>query len=41
MAIFCLASDLNDLKKRLSNIIVGYTRDRKPVRAGDLKAMAR
>jgi formate--tetrahydrofolate ligase len=38
MAIFCLASDLEDLKKRLSNIIVGYTRDRKPVRAGDLKA---
>src|ERR671937_2806104 len=38
MAIFCLASDLEDLKKRLGNIIVGYTRDRKPVRAGDLKA---
>jgi formate--tetrahydrofolate ligase len=38
MAIFCLASDVDDLKKRLSNIIVGYTRDRKPVRAGDLKA---
>jgi len=38
MAIFCLASDLDDLKKRLSNIIVGYTRDRKPVRAGELKA---
>jgi len=38
MAIFCLASDLNDLKRRLANIIVGYTRDRKPVRAGDLKA---
>jgi formate--tetrahydrofolate ligase len=37
MAIFCLASDLEDLKKRLSNIIIGYTRDRKPVRAGDLK----
>jgi formate--tetrahydrofolate ligase len=37
MAIFCLARDLDDLKKRLSNIIVGYTRDRKPVRAGDLK----
>jgi formate--tetrahydrofolate ligase len=36
MAIFCLARDLDDLKKRLSNIIVGYTRDRKPVRAGDL-----
>src|SRR5207248_2071582 len=38
MAIFCLASDLEDLKKRLSNIIIGYTRDRKPVRAGELKA---
>src|SRR2546421_8882705 len=38
MAIFCLAKDLEDLKKRLSNIIIGYTRDRKPVRAGELKA---
>src|ERR1700723_3008759 len=38
MAIFCLASDLEDLKKRLSNIIVGYTRDRKPVKVGQLKA---
>jgi len=38
MAIFCLAKDLDDLKQRLSNIIVGYTRDRKPVRAGELKA---
>jgi formate--tetrahydrofolate ligase len=38
MAIFCLAKDLADLKKRLSNIVVAYTRDRKPVRAGDLKA---
>ncbi len=38
MAIFCLAKDLEDLKERLSKIIVGYTRDRKPVRAGDLKA---
>ena len=38
MAIFCLASDLDDLKKRLGNIIVGYTRDRKPVRASDIKA---
>src|SRR3989475_10399464 len=37
MAIFCLASDLDDLKARLANIVVGYTRDRKPVRAGDLK----
>ena len=38
MAIFCLASDLEDLKKRLGNIIVAYTRDRKPVRASDIKA---
>src|ERR1035441_7663922 len=38
MAIFCLARDLDDLKKRLSNIVVAYTRDRKPVRAGDLHA---
>jgi formate--tetrahydrofolate ligase len=38
MAIFCLARDLDDLKKRLANIVVGYTRDRKPVRAGELKA---
>src|ERR1041384_3735130 len=38
MAIFCLARDLEDLKKRLGNVIVAYTRDRKPVRAGDLKA---
>jgi len=37
MAIFCLAKDLNDLKTRLGNIIVGYTRDRKPVRAHELK----
>jgi formate--tetrahydrofolate ligase len=38
MAIFCLASNLEDLRRRLANIIVGYTRDKKPVRAGDLKA---
>src|SRR5262252_336861 len=38
MAIFCLASDLDDLKQRIGNIIVAYTRDRKPVRARDLKA---
>lgn len=38
MAIFCLATDLADLKRRLAAIVVGYTRDRKPVRAGDLKA---
>jgi formate--tetrahydrofolate ligase len=38
MAIFCLARDVDDLKKRLGNIVVAYTRDRKPVRASDLKA---
>jgi len=38
MAIFCLAKDLDDLKQRLGNIIVGYTRERKPVRARELKA---
>ena len=38
MAIFCLAKDLEDLKERLGNIIVAYTRDRKPIRARDLKA---
>jgi formate--tetrahydrofolate ligase len=38
MAIFCLATDLNDLKKRLGNIIVAQTRAREPVRASDLKA---
>jgi formate--tetrahydrofolate ligase len=37
MAIFCLAKDLEDLKARLSKIVIGYTRDRKPVRAGDVK----
>jgi formate--tetrahydrofolate ligase len=38
MAIFCLATDIQDLKKRLGNIIVAYTRERKPIRASDLKA---
>jgi formate--tetrahydrofolate ligase len=38
MAIFCLARNLDDLKNRLGNIVVAYTRDRKPVCAGDLKA---
>ncbi|MEN3374773.1 MAG: formate--tetrahydrofolate ligase [Hyphomicrobiales bacterium] len=38
MAIFCLANDLDDLKERLGNIIVAYTRDRKPIRARELKA---
>jgi formate--tetrahydrofolate ligase len=38
MAIFCLATSLKDLKERLGNIVVGYTRDQLPVRARDLKA---
>ena len=38
MAIFCLARDLDDLQTRLGNIIAGYTRDRTPVRAAELKA---
>ena len=37
MAIFCLASDLDDLTKRIGKIVVGYTRDRKPVHAEELK----
>jgi len=39
MAVFCLASSIDDLKARLSRIIVGYTYDEKPVTAGDLKAV--
>ena len=38
MAILCLATDLADLEARLGRIIVGLTRDRKPIRAADLKA---
>ena len=38
MAIFCLATDLKDLKRRLGNIIIGYNEDDKPVFAKDLKA---
>ena len=37
MAILCLASDLNDLKERLGNIFIGYTFDKKPIFARDLK----
>jgi formate--tetrahydrofolate ligase len=36
MAIFCLATSLEDLKKRLGNIVCGYTRDGSPVHARDL-----
>ena len=38
MAIFCLASNLEDLKRRIGNIIVGYTKENKPITARDLKA---
>ena len=38
MAVFCLADNLHDLKRRLGNIIVGQTRDRKYVRASELEA---
>jgi len=38
MAIFCLARDLKDLEERLGRIVVGYTRQRKPILARDLKA---
>ena len=38
MAVFCLSSDITDLKRRLASIIVAYTYDGKPVTAGDLKA---
>src|ERR1700741_3717348 len=38
MAIFCLATDLEDLKRRPGHITIGYTRDRKPVRAQELNA---
>jgi formate--tetrahydrofolate ligase len=38
MAILCLAADLDDLRRRLGEIIVAYTRDRRPIYARDLKA---
>jgi|TARA_B100000953_G_scaffold15471_1_gene13626 formate--tetrahydrofolate ligase len=38
MAIFCLSNNLKDLEKRIGNITVAYTRDRKPIYAKDLKA---
>lgn len=38
MAVFCLATSMEDLKARLSKLIVGYTYEDKPVTAGDLKA---
>ena len=38
MAVFCLSTSMEDLENRLGRMIVGYTRDRKPVTAADLKA---
>ena len=38
MAIFCLATDLSDLKQRLGNILVAFSKDKKPVYAKDLNA---
>jgi len=38
MAIFCLATDLNDLAERIAKIVVGYTRDKQPITAEQLKA---
>ena len=38
MAVFCLAKDIDDLRRRLSNIIVGYNEDDEPITVKDLKA---
>ncbi len=38
MAIFCLATSIKDLKERISKIVVGYTKDQKPILAKDLNA---
>ena len=38
MAVFCLASDIDDLQKRIGNIVIGYTRSNEPVRAKELNA---
>ena len=38
MAIFCLSKDLKDLEERIGNITIGYTREKKPIYAKDLKA---
>ena len=38
MAVFCLASDIHDLKKRIGNIVIGYTKSNEPVRAKQLNA---
>ncbi len=38
MAVFCLASDIKDLQKRIGNIVIGYTKSNEPVRASQLNA---
>ena len=38
MAIFCLATDINDLRRRIGNIIIGYNKNNEPITARDLKA---
>ena len=38
MAVFCLATDADDLKKRIGNIVIGYSRSNEPIRAKQLKA---
>ena len=38
MAVFCLATDLEDLQKRIGNIVIGYTKDKKPVKVRQLNA---
>ena len=38
MAVFCLASDFDDLQKRIGNIVIGYSRSNEPVRAKELNA---
>ena len=38
MAVFCLASNIDDLQKRIGNIVIGYTKDNDPVRAKQLNA---
>ena len=38
MAVFCLASDIDDLKKRIGNMVIGYSKSNKPIRAKQLNA---
>ena len=41
MAIFCLATSIKDLKERLGKIVIGYTREQKPILARDIRRTAR